>query len=127
MPAGCAFPSRILSSSAGRSRARSTCLRSAFRMGGHWSALGRCESFWHGIKPERPRNRMASQQALDGEPCAARKAESLDRLVGILRTRGPKPATSGEEMGEVRLIHTQRKECGTQMRGWPKGGLQLAL
>jgi len=70
---------------------------------------------------------MASQQSFDGEPCAARKAESLDRLVGISRTGGLKPATSGEEVGEVRLIHTQGQERGAQMRAWPKGGLQLAL
>ncbi|OLD61341.1 MAG: hypothetical protein AUI53_06115 [Acidobacteria bacterium 13_1_40CM_2_60_7] len=70
---------------------------------------------------------MAPQQALDGKPCAARKAESFDRLVGIFRTGGLKPATSGEEVGEVRLIHTQGQERGAQMRAWPKGGLQLAL
>lgn len=59
------------------------------------------------------RKGMTAGEALHAKPDAARHAEALDSLVGILRTRGLEAAISREEQGQVRFVKTQREERGS--------------
>ena len=59
------------------------------------------------------RKGMTAREALHAKPDAARHAEALDSLVGILRTRGMETAISREEQGQVCFVKTQREERGS--------------
>ena len=50
------------------------------------------------------RKRMTAREALHTEPNAARHAEALDGLIGVLRTSGMEAAISREEHGQIRFI-----------------------
>jgi len=56
------------------------------------------------------RKGMTAREALHAKPDAARNAEALDGLIGILRTSGLEAAISREEKRQVRLIKTQREK-----------------
>src|SRR5579885_3092652 len=62
------------------------------------------------IQSESPRKRMASQQPLQAQPGPAQRSESLDGLVGVLRTGRLEPAASAKPHGKIRLVKTNRKQ-----------------
>src|SRR5690242_827166 len=65
------------------------------------------------------RKRMATQQALQSQPNSARRAETFDGFVGILRAGGMKPAVPREQEGQIRFVKPQRKkrEAYGKLRG----------
>src|SRR5579884_927431 len=62
------------------------------------------------IQSESPRKRMASQQPLQAQPGPAQRSESLDGLVGVLRTGRLEPAASAKPHGKIRLVEANRKQ-----------------
>jgi len=74
---------------------------------------------------------MAAQQPLQSKPNAARHAKSLNRLVGIARTRRFEPATSREQDRQIRFVEPQREQRHAHRNGSRcrlcRGGPQSAL
>jgi len=58
------------------------------------------------VVAESARKGMTAREALHTEPHAARHAEALDGLIGILRTSGMETAISREEQGQIGFIKT---------------------
>ena len=73
--------------------------------------------FWNGIVPESSRQGMAPQQPLRPQPHAAQYAKSLDRVVGVARTRGLVAAGTRKQNGEVGFVATQRQQRRPHRKG----------
>jgi len=73
-------------------------------------------SFGNRIVPKPARERMAAQKPLQSQPNSPQHAETLDRLVGILRASGIKPAIPREQKRQVRFVKTQCQERNAHVR-----------
>ncbi len=60
---------------------------------------------------------MAAQQPLQSDPNPTRDSKSLNRLVGVTRTRGLKAATPCEQNRQIRFVEAQREQSRAHRNG----------
>src|SRR5215469_6000170 len=67
-------------------------------------------SFWNGVVAKPRREGMAAEQPLQSQPNSPCDAETLNRLVGIMRTAGVKPAVPRKQKRQIRFVKATRQE-----------------